>query len=166
VGGVPERAALNVGEKLGQNCAPFNPTNEACIAIALEMLQVKEGDVLFDLGCGDGRFLVQGCQQYASVTGVGIEYDSALCDRARAKVASADLTGRVEIHHQNVLDCDLASATAIFVYLVPTGMSAIRDTLEQAIARGARIVTYVFSIPGLTPKRVEIYKQSTKLYLY
>ena len=152
--------------RLGVTCAPFNPTNADCVALALGLLQVREGDVLFDLGCGDGRFLIQGCKEVSSITGVGVEYDSLLCDRARARVSEADLQERVTILHQNVLDCDISSATAIFVYLVPTGIAAIRATLEQAIARGVRVVTYVFSIPGLIPSRVEVYKQSTKLYLY
>jgi tRNA A58 N-methylase Trm61 len=152
--------------KLGVTCAPFNPTNADCIALALDMLEVREGDVVFDLGCGDGRFLVQGCEKVAGISGVGIEYDSALCERARALVRTAGLTERVTILHQNVLDCDISSATAIFVYLVPTGMAAIRAVLEEAIGRGVRVVTYVFSIPGMTPERVEVYKKSTKLHLY
>jgi hypothetical protein len=65
-----------------------------------------------------------------------------------------------------VVDCDITTATAIFVYLVPTGIALIRAALEEAIERGVRVVTYVFSIPGLEPKRVELFKKSTKLYLY
>jgi len=152
--------------KVGITCAPFNPTNSDCVAVALDMLQIRDGDVIFDMGCGDGRFLVQGCLQFPGVRGVGIEYDSLLCERAIGQVSASGLSGRVDILHQNVVDCDISSATAIFVYLVPTGIAAIRGALEEAIARGVRVVTYVFSIPGLVPSRVEVYKQSTKLYLY
>lgn len=165
--GLVENVAEDVGSTtIGMKCAPFNPTNRDCISIALEMLEVQSDDVLFDLGCGDGRFLIQGCQQFPTITGVGIEYDSLLCARAREAIAAADLNDRIVIHHQNVIDCNLSTATAIFVYLVPTGIAAIRPSLEAAIARGVRVATYVFSIPGLTPERVEVYKQSTKLYLY
>lgn len=66
-----------------------------------------------------------------------------------------------------MLNIDLSPATAIFVYLVPTGMSLLRPALETAILdRGCRVLSYVFSVPGLRPNRVELYKKSTKLHLY
>jgi len=151
---------------VGVKCAPFNPTHVECVSLALEMLSLGENEVLFDLGCGDGRFLVEGCRLHETIRGIGIEYDSLLCDRARTAVEAAGLSGRVVVYHQNVVDCDLTSATAIFVYLVPAGIALIRAALEEAIKRGVRIVTYVFSIPGLEPRRVELFKKSTKLYLY
>ena len=151
---------------VGVKCAPFNPTHVECVGLALEMLSLNENEVLFDLGCGDGRFLIEGCRLHESIRGIGIEYDSLLCVRARAAIEAAGLSLRIDVHHQNVVDCDITTATAIFVYLVPTGIALIRAALEEAIERRVRVVTYVFSIPGLEPKRVEIFKKSTKLYLY
>ena len=70
--------------------------------------------------------------------------------------------------HGNVLDFNYSDATALFVYLVPTGMKALRDTLIALMTENkeVRVVTYVFSIPNLEPKQVYVYKLSTKLYLY
>ena len=56
-------------------------------------------------------------------------------------------------------------ATAIFAYLVPAGMRAVAPKLRRAMRRGARVVTYVFSLPGCEPKAMELYK-GTKIYLY
>ena len=164
---VPDTAAPSLEApktQIGAKLAPFNPTNPDCVILALDMLKLGEADVLYDLGCGDGRFLIQGIKQCSR--GVGIEYESLLCDRAREGVLQAGCADKVAILHENVIDCDFTSATAIFVYLVPAGIAAIRPALEAALERGARIVTYVFSIPGIVPQRVEKYKQSTTLYLY
>lgn len=160
--GTSQTEPVNKGIKL----APFNPTNLDCVLVALEMLRLCDGDILYDLGCGDARFLIQGCAQLPLLRAVGIEYDAQLCDRARDCVVKAGLADRVSIYHQNVVDSDFTPATALFVYLVPAGIAAIRPALEAALVRGARIVTYVFSIPGLTPARVDVYKHSTKLYMY
>lgn len=155
-----------VGGTVGAKLAPFNPTNPECVLVALGMLRLEDDDVLYDLGCGDGRFLIQGCAQIPLLRAVGIDYDAQLCERAREGVIKAGLADRVSIFHENVIDSDFTQATALFVYLVPAGIAAIRPALEAALTRGARIVTYVFSIPGLAPARLEVYKQSTKLYLY
>jgi hypothetical protein len=113
------------------------------------------------------RFLVQACQRVAGLRCFGVEYDSALCERARANVASSGLSsGQVSILHQSVLDADLSQATALFVYLVPEGIAKLRPALLQAMQRGARVVTYVFSVPDLPPADMVLYRNVMKVYLY
>mmetsp|Transcript_29622 Transcript_29622/g.50007 ORF Transcript_29622/g.50007 Transcript_29622/m.50007 type:complete len:202 (+) Transcript_29622:40-645(+) len=150
----------------GPKLAPFNPTSVECVHLALDMLQVQEEDVLYDLGCGDGRLLIEASKKYG-ISGVGIEYDSALCDKARAKVEEEGVGDKVNIVHANVLDVDISPATIIFIYLVPEGMRAMREALVSAIEdRAVRVVTYVFSIPEQPPVEVQLYKNIMKLYLY
>ena len=157
---------------VGPKLAPYNPTNMECITLALTMLGLgDDNEHLFDLGCGDGRFMIEAVRGNNHVRAVGIEYDLSLCVRARENVSkSLDLeqAERCIVIHENVIDTDLSDATAIFIYLVPEGMKALRETLIQLLIneKGVRIVTYVFSIPGLVPKEIQIYKGSTKLYLY
>ena len=93
----PPLVSAETSEKIGEKLAPFNPTNAEAVVLALEMLGLREGDVLYDLGCGDGRLLIEGCRQFSSVTGLGVEFDSALCDRARECVASYGFNDRVSI---------------------------------------------------------------------
>ena len=74
--------------------------------------------------------------------------------------------GSVRVDHANVLDVSFDDATAIYAYLVPEGMRALQERLLVAIReRGVRVVTYVFSLPGVTPAAVENFK-GTKIYLY
>ena len=110
---------------------------------------------------------MQACQRVAGLRCFGVEYDSNLCERARANVASSGLSsGQVSILHQSVLDADLSQATALFVYLVPEGIAKLRPVLLKAMQRGARVVTYVFSIPDLLPLDMVLYRNVMKVYLY
>ena len=154
---------------LGRKLAPFNPINVACALIALEMLDVRSmcsESILYDLGCGDGRVLMEACKVNTGIRAVGVEYDLNLCERARESIQKNGFDSRATVFHVNILNADIADAGAIFVYLVPEGIRAIKEMLLSALDRNVRIVTYVFSIPDLIPTRVEIYKASTKLYLY
>lgn len=156
--------------KIGDKLAPYNPTNIEAVHVAIKMLDIKESDIVFDLGCGDGRFLIEVCKYLPSVNikCFGVEYDSDLCTRARELIAQqSDMVDRIKIIHDNVVNVNFAAtATVLFIYLVPEGILRLKENIIAALNNGARVVTYVFSIPGLTPKEVVVYKQSTKIYLY
>lgn len=152
--------------KVGIKLAPYNPTSSEAIEIAIGLLDITEGDIVFDLGCGDGRFLVQACEQHSSIKAFGVEYDNDLCIRANENVTASNLSSQVTIMHNNVLDVDISEATVLFIYLVPEGILKLKDVLLCALERGVRIVTYVFSIPGITPVSTVLYKKSVKIYLY
>jgi len=157
------------GNKIGVKLAPYNPTNNDAVQIAIDMLAIKEKDVIFDLGCGDGRFLIAACERNQTTTMqcIGIEYDRDLFTRACENVHAANLSDRISIFHSNVLDVNFVdSATVLFIYLVPEGILLLKEKLLASLEKGARIVTYVFSIPDVVPTKISVYKESTKLYLY
>jgi len=155
--------------RVGIKLAPYNPTNPDAVALALALLALGDNEVLYDLGCGDGRFMVEAVKANATVRAVGVEYDVDLCERATANAQHSldpGQLGRCVVINDNVLNVDLHDATAVFAYLVPEGMKALREVFVALLERGVRVVTYVFSVPGLTPQNVVVYKGSTKLYLY
>ncbi|CAM9247612.1 unnamed protein product [Pylaiella littoralis] len=149
---------------IGEKLAPFNPSGDEVIRMAIEMLQLSKESILYDLGCGDGRLLCEAVE-VSGARGVGVEYDKRFADRALTRVTGAHLDDRINVVHGNVLDSDIAEATGVFVYLVPAGMLALKEALVSRLKAGARVVTYVFSIPGLDPVQVENFK-ATKIYLY
>jgi hypothetical protein len=112
------------------------------------------------------RFLIQACQKLSTIKGYGVEYDKELCIKAENLVTANNLTKQIQIIHNNVLDVEFSEATVLFIYLVPEGILKLKDMLLQALDRGVRIVTYVFSIPGLTPDDTILYKKAVKIYLY
>ncbi|KAG5176977.1 S-adenosyl-L-methionine-dependent methyltransferase [Tribonema minus] len=149
---------------IGDGLAPFNPSGELVIDAALQLLSLTEKDLLFDLGCGDGRLLVQAALRTRS-RGVGIEYDRKFADRAAAQVEGQGVQDLVTIQHGNALEADLSNATAAFVYLVPKGMAQLRGKLEGLLQRGGRVVTYIFSVPAMTPVQTVVVK-GTRVMLY
>jgi SAM-dependent methyltransferase len=80
--------------------APFNPTSDDAIDVALQLAALREGDTLVDIGCGDGRVLVTAARRHAGVCAVGIEYDPAFATRARARVLAEaeDVQARCVVH--------------------------------------------------------------------
>ena len=138
--------------------APFNPTPEAAVAKALELLDVGEGDVVYDVGCGDGRFVVAAAKRGAEA--VGVELDAALAKRAREAVAG--LAG-ARIVQGDALAEPLDRATKVFLYLVPSGLKTIVSKL--AALRNVTVVAYTFAVPGWAPDRREVVG-GISLYLY
>lgn len=131
--------------------APFNPTPDCAISQALDALQVGPGDLVYDLGCGDGRLLVAAAARRARA--LGVEYDERYVLRARERVAQAGVGDLVEVQHGDASCVDLAPATKIFVYLVPSGLQCVAPALQAALDRGVPVVSYTFSLPGTEPDK-------------
>jgi len=167
-----ETPRVNDSDKL----APFNPTSEKTQEIALQMLQLRENDVLFDLGCGDGRLLCMAVQKAPSIRCVGLEIDPLFVQRAQESIQKIpeDVQERIQVRLENVLessatgDLTLNDATAIYMYLLPKGLVRMKPLLEDLIQRRSpiRIVTYMFQVHGWAPKQIESTKAGMKLYLY
>ena len=155
--------------------APFNPTCEQAQKIACDMLQLNPQDTLFDLGCGDGRFLRYCADHGFTGKAVGVEMDSVYVQRAKAH-ASYDT---IDIRQGDVLDAEVRGkdfqdeATAIFLYLLPKGLALVRpillDLAEKRKAQGLpfRVASYMFSIKDVEPVIVDRRtKGECPVYLY
>jgi precorrin-6B methylase 2 len=129
--------------------APFNPTADDAIALALSLAAVSPGDVVYDLGCGDGRVGAAAARAGASAA-VGVEYDAEFVARAAARAAgeAPAVSSAITILHGDAAAVDLAPATVVFAYLVPAGLAAVEPALRAAARRGARVVTNMFSLKG------------------
>ena len=129
-----------VGEKL----APYNPTNDDACKLALDLMNVTVNDVLYDLGCGDARLLIQACHRFYNIDsentarasaspavspvkfrGIGVEYDSEIYNKAinllntsNEKNTHIPYTTHLTLLHDNVMNIDFSDATCIFIYLV------------------------------------------------
>lgn len=126
--------------------APFNPTPPCAVAQALDLLCVGPGDVLYDLGCGDGRLLVAAARRGARC--VGVEYDRPFAEKARSALRDAGFESSCEVLHADACTVDLSGATKIFVYLVPEGLRRMCGALDVALRRGVPVASYLFSLPG------------------
>jgi len=132
--------------------APYNPTPDAAIAAALDLLHVTPEDVLYDVGCGDGRFLVAAATAGARRV-VGVEADGALAARATANTRHRG--DQVDVLRADALSVDMSDASKLFLYLLPSGLAALKDRGSLELLRHhADVVSYTFAVPGWRPRSV------------
>jgi ribosomal protein L11 methylase PrmA len=131
----------------------------------LDMAQVRQGDVLYDLGCGDGRIVVAAARRGAG--GIGIEIDPRLVEWARANVLAEQVGERVKIQNQDLFLTDLSPASVIALYILPEMNRRLRPKLFRELKLGARVVANGFEVPGWKPDRVvEVPTRYLHAFLY
>jgi cyclopropane fatty-acyl-phospholipid synthase-like methyltransferase len=133
---------------------PFVPTPPDVVDRMLEMAQVKSGDVIYDLGSGDGRIVIQAAKRYG-VKGVGIEIDAALLQRAKNNAFNEKVEHLVEFRLQDALTVDISPATVVTLYMLPEFNAKLRPIFEKQLKPGARVVSHDFEIQGWVPDKVE-----------
>jgi tRNA A58 N-methylase Trm61 len=130
----------------------FVPTPPEVVDAMLEVAEVKEGDVVYDLGCGDGRIVVAAAKRFKA-KGVGIDIDPQRIKESRENVAKNGVEDLVTIKQADIFQEDLSKATVITMYLLPTLNEKLRPTLEK-LKPGTRIVSHSFDMRGAKPKRI------------
>jgi len=149
--------------------APFDPTSQEVVDTMLALAGVKKGDVVYDLGAGDGRVVIAAAKKYG-VKAIGFEIDPGLVKLARENVRKQGMEKLVEIRQQDFLTADLSPATVVTLYLSYDGNLALRPQLMRQLRPGARIVSYTFDMGDWQPKFGEAYRdaagESHALYLW
>ena len=124
----------------------FVPTEEADGPRMLKLAGLRDGDVVYDLGSGDGRIVLEAAKLNPTVRGRGIEIDEKLVLESRKVAAAAGLGNRVQFLHQNAFDADLKEATVIAMWLWPELMRMLRPKILEEARPGARIVTRIWDL--------------------
>lgn len=133
---------------------PFVPTPPEVIDRMLEMARVKSGDVIYDLGSGDGRILIQAAKRFG-VKGVGIEIDADLVRESRANAFRQKVDHLVEFRAQDALSADVSEATVVTLYMLPDFNAKLRPIFDRQLKPGSRVVSHDFPIEGWVPDRIE-----------
>jgi cyclopropane fatty-acyl-phospholipid synthase-like methyltransferase len=128
-----------------QNLAPFIPTPEDVVERMLTFAKVTPDDVVYDLGCGDGRIPIAAAKKYGA-KGVGFDIDPSLVERAKMNAKAAGVEALVDFRVQNVLTADVSGATVVTLYLLSSSNERLRPMLRQQLKPGARIVSHAFSM--------------------
>jgi cyclopropane fatty-acyl-phospholipid synthase-like methyltransferase len=123
----------------------------------LEMAEVKKDDVVYDLGCGDGRIVILAAKKYG-VRGVGIDIDPARVKEAQDAVKKAGVEALVTIRQGDALKVeDLDKATVVTLYMLPEFQAKLRPILQKTLKPGSRIVSHDFDLGEWAPvQRVEV----------
>ncbi len=134
-------------ETFKNHLAPFVGTPEHAINKILEVANLKPGETLYDLGCGDGRILVAAAQRY-KVNAVGIEISETYAKKAAEKAKHAGLQDRIKVIHGDFMKTDLSGANVVTLYLATAANDTVRPNLERYLKAKTRVVSYDYPIPG------------------
>ena len=128
-----------------QSLAPYVPTPEDVVDRMLTLAEVKDGDVVYDLGCGDGRIPIAAAKKYGA-RGAGLDLDPKLIALAKANAQAAGVDALVDFRVENVLTADVSAATVVTLYLLSSSNERLRPMLQRQLNPGARIVSHAFSM--------------------
>lgn len=132
------------------NLAPYVAAPEHAVDKMLEAANLRPGETLYDLGCGDGRIVIAAAQRY-KVKAVGIEISESLAKSVAEKVKKEGLEKRVTIIHGDFMKTDLSKADVVTLYLATTANDTVRPNLEHFLRPHARVVSYDYPVPGWKP---------------
>lgn len=130
---------------------PYVPTTPEAVEAMLKLAGVKSTDVVYDLGCGDGRIVVAAGKLGAR--GVGIDIDPERVKEARANVEKAGVGKLVRIEQGDIYQADVRSATVVALFLLPQVNLQLRPKLLRELKPGTRIVSNSFDMGDWRPER-------------
>lgn len=136
--------------------APYTPTPQDVVERMLALAGVGAGDVVYDLGCGDGRIVITAARMFGA-RGVGVDIDPALIARARINAQQAGVESLVTFRVQDAMTVDVSDATVVTLYLLAASNAKLRPILEKALRPGARIVSHNYPIGDWEPDAVETF---------
>jgi SAM-dependent methyltransferase len=143
---------------------PYVPTPRRVAERMLQIAKVGRNDIVYDLGCGDGRLVIIAAKKHGA-RGVGIDIDPARIQEARTKAKAAKVGQRVEFIVGDLFLTDLSKATVVTLYLLPRLNRQLRPKLWQQLEVGARVVSHGFDMgEEWPPERTETVNGTTIYY--
>ena len=145
-GGISDRSLARAQEDIeSRKIVPYVPTPQDVVEKMLEMAEVKKGDVVYDLGSGDGRIVVTAAKKYG-VKAIGFEIDPDRIKESRENIRKAGVGNLVEIRQQDIRSVDLSPASVVTMYLLPEVNLMLRPNVLSQMKPGSRIVSPDFDM--------------------
>lgn len=129
---------------------PFVESPQAVVSKMLELADVTEDDVVYDLGSGDGRIVIKAAKEYGA-RGVGIEIKPHLVEKARQNATEAGVADRVAFRRGDLFKADISEATVVTLYLLPSVNTELRPKLFRELTPGTRVVSHDFDMDEWEP---------------
>lgn len=131
----------------------YVPTPEAVVEEMLKVANVGKNDVVYDLGCGDGRIVITAAQKYGA-RGIGVDIDPERIKESNENARKAGVTDRVKFLQQDLFTMDFRDATVVTLYLLPALNLKLRPKLLSELKPGTRIVSHAFDMGDWKPEKV------------
>ena len=142
----------------------YVPTPPEVVKAMLETAGVTAKDLVYDLGCGDGRIVIEAAKSYGA-RGVGIDIDPERIKEATANAAKAGVGDRVKFTQADLFETDLSPATVVTLYLLESLNLKLQPKLVSELKPGTRIVSHAFSMGPWTPDK-ELTVEGRRVYLW
>lgn len=148
---------------------PYVPTPERVVRKMLELAKTGPEDVVYDLGCGDGRIVITAAKDFNAKKAICIEISDERIKETLENIKKNGLEGKVVVERGNFFEANLSQATVITMFLLTNVNEMLKPKLEKELKPGTRIVSHEFEIRGWTPKevvKVEDGNMNHIVYLY
>jgi predicted RNA methylase len=142
--------------------APFVPSPSSVVEYMLNLAGLRAGEVLFDMGSGDGRTVIIAAKAFGA-RGVGIELREDLAKKASGNIHENGLDHCITIVNDDMFNVNLTSADVVYLYLTTSANEKIKPKLERDLKSGARIVSHDYEVMGWRPEKIEKFCENPKL---
>lgn len=144
---------------------PYVPTPQKVVEGMLELANVGEGDVVYDLGCGDGRIVITAAQKYGA-TGIGVDLNPLRIKEANDNAKEANVEDKVQFFEGNLFDFDFSKATVLTLYLLPDVNLKLMPKILSEMKPGSRVVSHAFDMGNWKPdKQVSVAEKHIFLWI-
>lgn len=144
---------------------PFIASPPEVVRRMLELAEAGSGDVVYDLGSGDGRILIVAVEEFGVKRAVGVEAREDLVKTSQEEVRRRGLEGKITIIHGDMHKVPIGEADVVTLFLTTSANEKLRPKLERELKDGVRVVSHDYEILGWKPVKVETLGQHT-IYLY
>lgn len=151
-----------------RSVAPYVPMPWHVVDRIIEVAEVSEEDVVYDLGAGDGRILLRAAKNRGA-RGVGYEINAALVEEARSAISAAGVQDKVDVREGDFFEADLRPATVVTLFLITSAHRQLRPKLLEELRPGTRVACYMWEIPGWNPAKtvtVPVSGAAHPIYVY
>ena len=143
---------------------PYVPTPQTVVDAMLNVAKVNSNDVVYDLGCGDGRIVVTAAKKYGA-TGVGIDLDAQRVKEANENAKKAGVQQKVQFHQGDLFEFDFSKASVLTLYLLPDVNLKLKPKILPEMKPGSRVVSHSFNMGDRKPEQ-EIVVDGRTVYLW
>lgn len=144
---------------------PYEPSPQYVVDAMLELAAVTRDDLLYDLGCGDGRIVITAAQKYGA-RGVGIDIDPRRIEEAKANAKTAGVEDRVKFVVGDLYTTSFGDATVVTLFLWPHVNRKLRPILWRQLQAGARVVSHLWDMGPEWPPDRTVLVQDRKVHLW
>lgn len=150
----------------GFSAAPWVPSFKKDLSLAVAAADIKPKEIIYDLGCGDGRFLFYTAKH--TQAGQIIGFEISLLPYLYAKIKTLLIKDtRIKVRYQNFFKADFGRADVIYCFLLPKTMKKLKRKILREMKPGSRLVSYVFSLPGVKPAKESVIRdKNLPIYVY